>query len=364
MSTKSAPPPPRVRTLLPYKFKNRAVTAILATVLAVIFLAACSTETTLSTEVPEATAEPTAVPTPTPVAYEDFANAVVPAADPERLAQLTKLLSLVPETYNAAVYLDLEFLRSNESLAALINPEVLGMDVALPSIATGLVNNIAVAVNLQTRGLITPFQNDFPIADMLRLASGFGLQLGGDGPQPYQGHDVWEINILGTALAMAAADESTGVAASGRGLTTMDARALTEASLDAFDGRSDSLLDAPGLTSLLGDVPSGFAAVALSRCEALPLFDGIPGLPGCTGVVVTADVLPGDLVVFHSLIGFAGQDDAASAMQRAAEALESEKQLQGFEDLGVRQEGDNLRVRVIVDVAKFADAFRLFAPGN
>ncbi|MCH8802062.1 MAG: hypothetical protein IH963_14260 [Chloroflexi bacterium] len=357
MSTKSAPPPPRVRTLLPYKFKNRAVTAILATALAVIFLAACSTETTLSTEVPAATAEPT--PTPTPIPYEDFANAVVPAADPERLAQLTKLLSLVPETYNAAVYLDMKFLRSNESLAALINPEVLGMDVALPSIATGLVNNIAVAVNLQTRGLITPFQNDFPIADMLRLASGFGLQLGGDGPQPYQGHDVWEINILGTALAMAAADESTGVAASGP-----DAIDLVKASLDAFDGRSVQLLDAPGLTSLLGDVPSGFAAVALSRCEALPLFGGIPGLPGCTGVVVTADVLPGDLVVFHSLIGFAGQDDAASAMQRAAEALESEKQLQGFEDLGVRQEGDNLRLRVIVDVAKFADAFRLFAPGN
>ncbi|MCI0788909.1 MAG: hypothetical protein J4N88_04945, partial [Chloroflexi bacterium] len=76
------------------------------------------------------------------------------------------------------------------------------------------------------------------------------------------------------------------------------------------------------------------------------------------------DVLPGDLVVFHSLIGFAGQDDAASAMLRAAEALESQNLSHGFEDLGVRQEGENLRVRVIVDVSKFAEVFRLFAPGN
>ena len=51
-------------------------------------------------------------------------------------------------------------------------------------------------------------------------------------------------------------------------------------------------------------------------------------------------------------------------MQQAADALENEKELQGFEDLGVRQEDGNVRVRVIVDVSKFAGVCRLFTPGN
>ena len=364
MSGKCAPPPPRVRLLN----KKRASAGILAAVVAVFILAACSSETAPATAVPQATAGPTVAPTATPaptaIPYEEFASAVIPPADPERLAQMTQLLSLVPETFSSTVYLDMEFLRSNEALAALVNPDVLGMDVAIPSIATGLVNAIAVAADFQTRSVITPFQSNFAIGDMLRLAGGFGMQLGGDGPTSYEGHDVWDINILGTVLAMAAADETAGVAASGQGLSAEEVRALAEASLDAFDGRSATLLDAPGLAGLLADVPSGFAAAALSKCETLPLFDGIQGLPGCIGVVVTADLLPGDLVVFHSLIGFSDQDHAAAAIQRAVQALEGQNQSHGFEDLGVRQEGENLRVRVIVALPKFSEVFRLFSPDN
>ena len=121
-------------------------------------------------------ATPTPIPAPTPVPYEDFAGAEIPPADPEQLAQLTKVLSLVPEGFSSAVYLDTDFLRSNESLGAIINPEVLGLDVALPSIATGLVSRLAVAADFQPRSVVTPFQSDFAIADMLRLAGGFGLQ--------------------------------------------------------------------------------------------------------------------------------------------------------------------------------------------
>ena len=327
-------------------------------------MAACASETVPATSVPQATAEPTAVPTPTPIPYEDFASAVVPSADPERLAQLTKLLSLVPESFSSTIFLDMKFLRSNETLASLVSPEVLGMDVALPSFATGLVDNIAVAADFQARSVVTPFQSNIAIGDMLRLAGGFGLQLGEDSPTSYEGHDVWEINAAGTRLAMGIANSSSGVAASGQGLSPEDVKALVETSLDAFDGRSATLLDAAGLTGLLGDVPSGFAGVALAECETLPLFTGIQGLPGCTGVVVTADILPGDLVVFHSLIGFTGQDEAASAMQRAIEALEDQNTSHDFEDLGVRQEDGNLRVRVIVDVSKVTEVFRLFYPGS
>ena len=370
MSEKSAVPPLQIN-LVSFPSKNRTVMAFLAAVMAAIFLAACAADPTpaanpVTTEptTAEPTPQPTVTPTPTPIPYEDFAGAAVPPAEPERLARLITLLSLIPESYTSAVYLDMKFLRSDGSLATLISPEVLGLDVALPSIATGLVNNIAVAVDFQTRSLVTSFQGDFAIADMLRLASSFGLQLSEGGPQSYEGHDVWDINALGTVLSMAAADEKTGVAASGQDVTASDARALTEAALDAFDGRSARLLDAPGLAGLVGDVPSGFAAAVLSQCASLPLFAGVQGLPGCTGVAVSVDVLPGALLVFHALIGFADQDQAASALQQASEALESQKRSLGFEDLGVRQEGENVRVRVIVGLPKFTDVFQLFAPSR
>jgi len=343
---------------------SRFTAAVFAALLGMFLLAACTSESAPVTEAPQATAEPTATPLPTAVPYEDFAGAVIPPADPVRLAQLTKLLSLVPENYSSTIYLDMELLRSSDTLAAYIDPETLGMDIALPSIATGLVNTVAVAVDFETRSIVTPFQADFAIGDLLQLAWGFGLDLGAGEPTPYNGHDVWDIDALGSVLSMASADETSGVAASGQNATIEGARALAEASLDAFDGRSAKMLDAPGLAELLAGVPSGFAAGVLSRCERVPLFVEIDGLSGCAGVVVSADILPGDLAVFHSLIGFTGPDFAEAAMANAAEALENQNRSHGFEDLGVRQEGQNLRVRVIVELPEFAEVFALFNSGR
>jgi len=366
MSTTSVLPLPRITLNLPTK--KQAVVAILAAAFALVFLAACSTATELLPEAAPPTVEPKATPVPTPTAtaipYGDVANAEIPPADPERLAQLTKLLSLVPESFNSAVFLDLESLKSNESLADLINPEILGIDVALPSIATGLVSRVAVAADTQNLSLITPFQSEFAIGDILRLASGFGINLDGDGPTSYEGHGVWGINAFGTVLAMAAADDTTGVAAAGQAIAPDDARALAEASLDAFDGRSATLLDTPGLSGLLADVPSGFAAAVLSGCRTVPLFDDIQEFSVCTGVVATADILSGDLVVFHSLVGFPDQAVAGLAIERATQALENENRSQSFENLEVRQEGRNLRIRLIVSLPKFAEVFQLFSPSN
>ena len=111
-------------------------------------------------------------------------------------------------------------------------------------------------------------------------------------------------------------------------------------------------------------MPSGFAAAVLSGCSTVPLFDDAQELSVCTGVVVTADILPGDLVVFHSLVGFPDQAVAGLAMEQAADALAKENRSQGFDDLGVRQEGRNLRIRLIVGLPKFAEVFQLLTPNN
>ena len=267
--SKTSALPPQQDSPMAFPAKNRTAMAFLAVVMSAIFLAACGAEPTFTAETTatEPTAQPSVAPTPTPKPYEDFSGAAVPPADPERLAKFTRLLSLVPLSYGSAMYLDMEFLRSNVSLANSISPEVLGLDLALPSIATGLVNAIAVAGDVETRSLVTSFESDSTIVAMLQVGSSFGLQLNEGSPQTYEGHNIWDIDALGVVLALAAADETIGVAASGP-----DAIGLAEASLDAFDGRSARLLDAPGLAGLVGDVPSGFAAAVISQCENLPLF--------------------------------------------------------------------------------------------
>ncbi|PKB71154.1 MAG: hypothetical protein BZY87_07060 [SAR202 cluster bacterium Io17-Chloro-G6] len=316
------------------------------------------------------TTEPTTVssvaptPTPTPNPYGDFSSAEVPPADPERLAEFTRLVALFPASYGSAMYLDMEFLRSTVTLSDSFSPEMLGLDLALPSIATGLVNSIAVAADFQSHAVLTSFQGDFTIAAMLQVANSFGLQLKEGSPQTYEGHNIWDVDALGVNLALAVADETTGVAASGQDDTGSNAIGLAKASLDAFDGRSARLLDSPGLTSLVSDVPSGFAAAVLSQCEMVPLFADVQALPGCAGAIATAGILSGDLVVVHVLVAFSDQDQARSALEVANKALASEDLTQGFKDLGVRQERENIRVRVIVDVSKFTDVFRLFAPSS
>jgi hypothetical protein len=341
---------------------RHAIKAVIMTVMVVGLLAACTTETT--SQATSAAVDPTVVPTETPIPYQDFANAEIPAPDPERLAQLSSLLSLIPDNFGSAVYLDMEFVRENDILVNLASPEVLGIEVALPSIATGLVNTIAVSADFETETLLTPFQSTFPIEDMLKVGGGFGFDLGGDGPTTYKGHDVWGIDILGTVVAMATADKGVGVAASGRGLTVEDSKALAETSLDAFDGHADSLVNSPGLTELLSTVPSGFAAGVITKCASFPLFAELQADIGCSNVVVSAGILPGDLAVFHAVIKFPASAIATAALPLTSNLVERARQTHEFEDLGVRQEGELLRVRVIVNVGKFSDVFPLFASSN
>ena len=163
---------------------------------------------------------------------------------------------------------------------------------------------------------------------------------------------------------MDSADETMGVATSGQGKTAQGARILAETSLDAFDGRSAQMLDTPGLLELLGDVPSGFVAGVLSDCERMPMLRGVDGLSDCLGVVISADVLPGNRTVFNSLIGFTDPDLAKAAMGKAAEVLENQNRSHGFEDLGMRQENHNLRVKVISELPKFPYVFELFSSGR
>ncbi len=130
--------------------------ATLLTLLTTAFvLAACSGGSGLSSG---PTPEPGDSPTSTPNSFGDFATANITPAGPERLTNLTSLLSLVPQEYESAVYLDLGILRSNVLPTRSVDAQALGLSSALPSLATGLVNSVAIASDSEALRIITPFE--------------------------------------------------------------------------------------------------------------------------------------------------------------------------------------------------------------
>ena len=58
------------------------------------------------------------------------------------------------------------------------------MDVAVLPIAISLLNTVAVAVDFKTRDIVTPFQADFAIEDIIELSVSFGLDLDAGDSRP------------------------------------------------------------------------------------------------------------------------------------------------------------------------------------
>ena len=331
---------------------------VLATLL---LLAACSSDSAEAPVQPSPT--PTATPEPSPTAAglsADFATAEIQPPDQQRLAQLTELLDLVPADYGSAVHLDLKAIREDPYLAA-IDPETLGLEMALPSLISQVLDRVVLAVDFESRNVITGFEGAFQIADLLNLAGRFGLRLGDDGPENYRDHQIWTVNFLDVAIAMGSARDSTGVAASGAEPDT-DYAILVKQSLDSFDGQSPRLLDDAAATRLLENLPSGFVSVVIADCGKLTLFADLQGLPGCAAAVVSADLVDPETAVFNFLVGFGNADLAEAAVELARDALEAQSPRDGIWEVGVRQEGDLVRARVIADLPQFEETFKLFTP--
>ena len=77
------------------------------------------------------------------------------------------------------------------------------------------------------------------------------------------------------------------------------------------------MLDGADADRLLENLPSGFVAVVIADCGNLTLFAEIQGLPGCTGAVMTADLVDKETAVFHFLVGLGNESLAAEAAELA-----------------------------------------------
>jgi len=323
--------------------------------LTALALAACSQ----ADPTPTATSTPTATPTPpaTPAQLVVRRDASLPAPDPNRLTQVSRLLSSVPAAYHSVIALDVQGLKESPVLLGLVDSDRLGIPGIIPIDATGLLDRVAVAA--AEEGQITLIQGDIDVASMLKLVGGFGFSLDIPDPEDYRGHLVWDINILGITLAIGQADATTVIFSSGSPAGGPPAAANVKESMDTFDGLAPGFLDRPNSQRLLERLPSGFATAVLAECGGLGQIATITDIPGCTGAAISAEITGAGEVTFYGLAAFQDEAQAAAALETALNRVQDEEALP-FGEVSVGQEQELIWTIIVVREEQVADALGAF----
>lgn len=330
--------------------------------LVVFLIAAALAGCTQATIVPSPTPTPTPVPTATPRApVLLLENAILPSPDPDRLARVTQIFSLVPEGYSTAVFMDIRALDNSPILRdAVNNLEGLGLHGILPAAATSLLDGIGVALGEHEQGPITLLDGEVDIESLLQLAGGFGLSINGVESQIYRGHKIWSLNVLGFTLAVGEADAATVVATSASPIGGPPASELVKIALDSFDGVTPRMLDNPGTQRLINKLPSGFLTTLLSRCDEIQELASIIDMPNCTGAAISAEPMGRDRLVINGIVRFQDEGTAAAAMQMAVQRLEDQGRL-SFGGVMFGQEAELVWSLLIVDSAQVVEALKAFS---
>ena len=286
----------------------------------------------------------------------------MPAPDPNRLAQISRLLSLVPADYHSVVALDIQGLKESPVLRGLVDSNSLGIPGIIPIDAAGLLDRVAVAVAEDRQ--ITLIQGDIDVASMLNLAGRFGLSLNLPDPEDYRGHQVWDIDILGITLALGQADATTvvlssGSPAGGSSAAGPSAAANVKASLDTFDGLAPGFLGRPNGQRLLQRLPSGFATAFLAECADVGQLATIIDIPGCTGAALSAEITGEGEVTLYGLAAFQDEALALAALEIALKRIQEEDVLP-FDEVAVGQEQELIWTIIVVREEQVAEALEAF----
>ena len=340
---------------------RRRWAGLLLFLLAAIVLAGCTQAATSSTPVPTATATPTPIPTattaPTPNLPIKLENGVLPDPDPDRLAKLSRLLTLVPADFGTAVFVDVQAIKDSPLLQSEFDMAELGLPAIVSSTATNLLNGVGVVEGPEGEGTLAVLDGPIDVESLLQLAGGFGFALGAPEPEPYRDHRVWNIDVLGLILAVGEADANTAVFSSGLNAENVYPLDLVKGSLDSFDGLAPGWLDEPVNDRLLKRLPSGFVTTLLARCGELAQLAVVIDLPGCAGAAVSAQSLGADGVVLYGLVAFEDETSASAGLELALERIEAEGGLL-FGDVTVGLEEELVWTRVLLDTSQVGQALR------
>ena len=258
--------------------------------LATIALADCTQATPSPTPLPTHTPTPTMAPTLALAAPGNLEDVVLPAPDPDRLAKLSRLLTLVPGNFTAALFVDVEAVASSTLLQSNFDLGGLGLPAIVPTRTTELLDTLGVATAPEGEGSLAVLDGSIDVGSLLQLASGFGISVGAPKPELYRNHRLWNIDVFDFSLAVGEADSTIVVLSSGSFSSGVSALDLVKGSLDSFDGLTSTLLDEPVNQNLLNRLPSGFATTLVAQCGDLTQLAAVMDLPGCTGAAVSANL--------------------------------------------------------------------------
>jgi len=302
---------------------------------------------------------PTPTPTPTPLTLGsgpvivEFGLDFNADADPEKLLQIKDLLYRLSEGYSRMVVVDVGELAETSSLEQVVDLGELGLPLMVQPLTTYALDMMVLASTNSGDGTVVVFQGGVELESLVDLARSLGMAIDPE-PEYYQGYRVWSGQILGLgALSLAELGDNTSIIAQGPVTDHSVPERMVKDVLDLEDAPSEGFVDGPVFWGLVNQQPSGLVIVVADECRSLAELYSDITLAGCTAAAVSVNELSADQVVTHLVLGFGTEVQAKIALPLLRDGLlSSEIRL---EEIGIRQEGVLLRVRIVGDTQEILD---------
>lgn len=303
------------------------------------------------TEIPTPTPTPTPVPTPTvpppPAGSAPLLDDSGP--DPDKLLQMLRLLSKLPEGYSKMVVVDVNELAQTSALEKSVDLADFGLPRMLLPLLTYSLDMVVLAVPDDGNGSVVVFQGGVELEALVTVARSLGMSIYPD-PEIYQGNRMWSGQAFGlTALSLADLGGNTGVVAQGPVTDHSVPERLVKDVFDAAEANSPTsvLVGGPVFWSLVGELPSGPVTVLADECRTLASLHSNVTFAGCASTALTVIEANEDELVAYLVVGFGTEVQAEAAFPLLREGLDNSEIQLG--DIAIRQDGVLLKAKMVGD---------------
>ena len=309
--------------------------------------------------IPQAEAAPTPTPVPTAAVAEQFSANAMPLPRKEWLSRFSHMLSAVPANHGPVLFLDMKELRYKPDVQEALRFQIAPAMAAIPSAVTNVVEGAVLATSGKDGGALVVLTTPLDIGTMLNAASSLQITSKLPEPEAYRDHQIWNFNEFESSLAIGSVDATTSVAAAGSSPSGVSPPNRVKSALDTFDGLTPRLLDSSAVSQVVNRLPQGVVVAVFDGCSGLGSQPGIAGLPDCSVMGVSAELLDQNVVAINIVAAFQEDGLAEAALQTLNDAGirlgESVPR-----DSAVRQEGSLVWVRQIIELDQIGDVFDAF----
>ena len=311
--------------------------------------------------IPQAEAAPTPKPMPVPTAAvaDRISADAMPLPGKEWLSRFSHMLSAVPANHGPVLFLDMKELRYKPDVQEALRFQIAPALAAIPSAVTNVIEGAVLATSGKDGGALVVLTTPLDIGTMLNAASSLQITSKLPEPEAYRDHQIWTFNEFETSLAIGSVDATTSVAAAGSPPSDISPSKRVKSALDTVDGLTPRLLDSSAVSQVVNRLPQGVVVAVFDGCSGLGSQPGIAGLPDCSVMGVSAELLDQNVVAINIVAAFQEDGLAEAALQTLNDAGirlgESVPR-----DSAVRQEGSLVWVRQIIELDQIGDVFDAF----